>query len=78
MYTNFSIQNIASIEAHAFLDLESTPVIINFDASEAKDSNGIPARAEITLHFANRELAAALVEAINTAAKVSKPNALAA
>lgn len=64
-YTNFSIQHIGHIEAHAYLDLQSTPITISFESSVSADVNGFKARSEVCLHLENRALAAALVEAIN-------------
>lgn len=67
MYTNLSIQNIGLIEARAFLDLKSTPVIIALRSSDSADADGVMAWSEITMHIENRALAAALVKAINAA-----------
>ena len=65
MYTQTSFQNIASIKAKAYLDLESTPVILDFVSKDYRDQFGTPTHSEIILHVENRALAAALVEAIN-------------
>lgn len=67
MYTILSIQNIRLIEARAFLDLKSTPVIIALRSSDSANANGVMAWSEITVHVENRTLAAALVKAINAA-----------
>lgn len=63
MYNNISVQNIATIKASAFADLDSTPVTI---ALRSEFDDGC---TEITMHVANVKLALALVEAINRAVK---------
>lgn len=61
MYSSFSLQNITTISARTFEDLESAPIIIEFDGDKG--------RSEITIHTRNAALTRALVDAINGAVK---------
>ena len=63
MYTNVSFQRVKKITAHAFLDLESTPLMIRFDSA---DKGAAISCGEICIHLENVKLAQALVEAINS------------
>jgi hypothetical protein len=63
MYAGISIQRIKNIKAHAFLELESTPLTIGFESAER---GGNYAHGNIVLHLEDAALAAALVEAINS------------
>jgi hypothetical protein len=63
MHANFSLRRVRLKEAHAFTDLDSTPVTIEFEtlAGNGRSYGGI------TLHVEDAALADALVQAINAA-----------
>jgi hypothetical protein len=60
MYAAAHFQNIKLTEATAFLDLNSVPFHINFKAVDGGFNYG-----SVCFHLENKELAAALVKAIN-------------
>lgn len=61
MFASISFQQVKRIRAHAYPELESAPLIIQFD-----DTNSTAwGLGEVTIHTENPELSAALVEAIN-------------
>jgi hypothetical protein len=67
MYSSFSLQRVATIEASTHADLASAPLIIRFEAEDWQ--NGV---SEIIIHTDNAELSLALVEAINGAVRAVK------
>lgn len=71
IFSSFSLQNVTSIKAHTYSDLESAPLIISFESDPALNGGW----SEVTIHTANKELSLALVEAINgaVASVLAKP-----
>lgn len=65
MFSSISFQNITKLCADTFADLESTPFFLHFESSENFEHGGQYSRGEICLHLADKDLALALVEAIN-------------
>lgn len=62
IFSSFSLQNVTGIEARAYSDLESAPLIITF---RCDDIDG--GWSEATIHTGDKQLSLALVEAINGA-----------
>lgn len=63
MFASMSFQNVKRIRAHAYTELASAPLIIQFDDTQSTGWG----LGEITIHTENAALSAALVEAINSA-----------
>lgn len=63
LYSDTSIQQLILRDAVCYGDLESTPLIIHFDA---RDGGG---HGQLTLHLQNAPLALALAAAINETLK---------
>lgn len=62
MHSQISLHRIKDIKARAYLDLQSTPLIVEFESIDSEYC-----RSEIILHLEDAGLAALLVEAINGA-----------
>lgn len=65
MFASISFQKVNKVTASAFLDLESTPFFIAFESIENDETGNHYSRGEVCLHLADRDLASALVKAIN-------------
>ena len=72
IYNDTSIQQLIIRDAVCYDDLESTPLIIHFDA---RDGDG---HGQLTLHLQNAPLALALKDAINETLKNFQATARAA
>jgi hypothetical protein len=71
MWADFSLQQVRIMRAFAFLDLESTPIMIEFE--NGRDGS----HCSICLHLEDAALADALVRTINATIKqhAGKPEA---
>jgi hypothetical protein len=63
MYADFSLQRVRIMRAYAFLDMESTPIMIEFETA------GGASHCTICLHLEDAALADALVKTINATIK---------